>query len=143
MDIGIEEMRQEKLDILQGSPTEENLWMAVIAYQGYPFHTASGLPFQYQLKVGKNGQWNRELLIDRRENSKSLAWSSVKMAFKNCQEMAQTEEVVKRPKSLGDIRGVSYIYPLFWKFGLIRVPERVAEKMQGNEIVLHKLPGND
>ena len=65
------------------------------------------------------------------------------MAFKNCQEMAQTEEVVKRPKSLGDIRGVSYIYPLFWKFGLIRVPEKVAEKMQGNEIVLHKLPGND
>lgn len=32
MDISIEEMRQEKLDILQGSPTEENLWMAVIAY---------------------------------------------------------------------------------------------------------------
>ena len=60
MDISIEEMRQEKLDILQGSPTEENLWMAVIAYQGYPFHTASGLPFQYQLKVADRPQGEQQ-----------------------------------------------------------------------------------
>ena len=126
MDISIEEMRQEKLDILQGSPTEENLWMAVIAYQGYPFHTASGLPFQYQLKVGKNGQWNRELLIDRRENSKSLAWSSVVLAF---QHARQISEEIPGPKKLGNIRGISYIYAIFWKLELIKVPDTIAEKM--------------
>ena len=35
------------------------------------------------MKVGKNGEYNRELLIDRREKSKSLAWSSVVLAFEN------------------------------------------------------------
>lgn len=37
----------------------ENLWQAVIAFQDYPFKTATGLPFRYKLKVGKNGEYNR------------------------------------------------------------------------------------
>lgn len=40
-----------------------------------------GLPFQYKLKVGRNGRFTKELWVDRREDSKSLAWSSVKLAF--------------------------------------------------------------
>lgn len=32
--------------------------------------------------------------------------------------------VVERPKALGDIRGVSYIYGIFYQFGLIDVPEK-------------------
>ena len=38
-------------------------------------------------------------------------------------------EVVDRPKALGDIRGVSYIYGMFYRFGLIDVPDKVKEKM--------------
>ena len=30
-------------------------------------------------------------------------------------------EVVERPKALGDIRGVTYIYGMFYRFGLINV----------------------
>ena len=119
--------RQEHLRLLQECPSEENLWQAIIAFQGYPFKTATGLPFQYKLKVGKNGSWNRELLIDRREKSKSLAWSSVRLAFENSKGISGE---VKRPKALGDIRGVSYIYPILWKFGLIRIPEKTARKME-------------
>ena len=48
------------------------------------------------------------------------------MAFQNCRQISG---IVKRPKALGDIRGISYIYPLFWKFGLIEVPEETAKKM--------------
>ncbi|MDD6456887.1 MAG: hypothetical protein PUF59_09940 [Lachnospiraceae bacterium] len=42
--------------------------------------------------------------------------------------------VVERPKALGDIRGVSYIYGIFYQFGRIDVPEKAKEKMriQGN-----------
>ena len=65
-------IRQEQVRFLQEIPSEENLWQAVIAFQEYPFKTATGLPFRYKLKVGKNGEYNRELLIDRREKSKSL-----------------------------------------------------------------------
>ena len=64
---------------LQGASenAEEALWRAVVACQGMPFRTATGLPFTYCLKIGQNGQPNRELLIDRREKSKTLSWSSV------------------------------------------------------------------
>ena len=109
-------IRQEQVRLLKEIPSEENLWQAVIAFQDYPFKTATGLPFQY----------NRELLINRREKSKSLAWSSVVLAFENSKRIS---EEVKKPKALGDIRGVSYIYPILWRFGLIRVPEAIEKKM--------------
>ena len=37
--------------------------------------------------------------------------------------------VVDRPKALGDIRGVTYIYGMFYRFGLIDVPDDAKEKM--------------
>jgi hypothetical protein len=42
----------------------------------------------------------------------------------------QTGEIVERPKALGDIRGVTYIYGMFYRFGLIDVPDKVKEKMK-------------
>lgn len=38
-------------------------------------------------------------------------------------EMTEGKPVVSRPKALGDIRGVSYLYGIFYKFGLIDVPD--------------------
>ena len=105
-------------------PTEENFWGVVLAYAGVKFKTYSGLPFSYEIKKGRNGEYTKELWIDRREKSKSLAWSSVLLALKNIKG-----EVVDRPKALGDIRGVTYIYGMFYWFGLIDVPDKVKEKM--------------
>ena len=73
------------------------------------------------------GQYTKELWIDRRENSKSLAWSSVLLALGNIKKVG---EVVERPKALGDIRGVTYIYGMFYRFGLINVPDEAKEKMK-------------
>ena len=39
-------------------------------------------------------------------------------------------KVVARPKALGDIRGVSYIYGIFYRFGLIDIPEMAKTKMK-------------
>ena len=105
-------------------PTEENFWGVVLAYSGVRFKTYSGLPFTYEVRKGRNGEYTKELWIDRREKSKSLAWSSVLLALKNIKG-----EVVDRPKALGDIRGVTYIYGMFYRFGLIDVPDEVKEKM--------------
>ena len=99
-------------------PTEESFWGVVLAYAGVKFKTYSGLPFSYEIKKGRNGEYTKELWIDRREKSKSLAWSSVLLALKNIKG-----EVVDRPKALGDIRGVTYIYGMFYRFGLIDVPD--------------------
>ena len=105
-------------------PTEENFWGVVVAYAGVKFKTYAGLPFSYEIKKGRNGEYTKELWIDRREKSKSLAWSSVLLALGNIKD-----EVVERPKALGDIRGVTYIYGMFYRFGLIDVPGDAKEKM--------------
>ena len=89
------------------------------------------MPFSYEVRKGRNGEYTKELWIDRREKSKSLAWSSVLLALKNIKG-----EVVDRPKALGDIRGVTYIYGMFYRFGLIDVPDEVKEKMKTQTSVL-------
>ena len=111
----------------RADPTEENFWGVVLAYTGVKFKTYSGLPFSYEIKKGRNGEYTKELWIDRRENSKSLAWSSVLLALGNIKKVG---EVVERPKALGDIRGVTYIYGMFYRFGLINVPDEAKEKMK-------------
>jgi len=111
---------------LKKNPCEENLWKCVVAFRGYKFKTMSGLPFTYTLKKGRGDEFTKELWIDRREDSKSLAWSSVMLAYHN---IGKIGEVVDRPKALGDIRGASYIYGLFYRFGLIDVPDKAKEKM--------------
>ena len=105
-------------------PTEENFWGVVLAYARVGFKTYSGLPFTYEVRKGRSGEYTKELWINRREKSKSLAWSSIVLALKNIKG-----EVVDRPKALGDIWGVTYIYGMFYRFGLIDVPDDAKEKM--------------
>ena len=73
----MQDLRKNAVRKLTNSVTEENLWAAVVAFQGCSFRTMSGLPFSYKLNVGRNGKYTKELIIDRRKNSKSLSWSSV------------------------------------------------------------------
>ena len=123
--VGAERQRRYRaMKRWRAEPTEENFWGVVLAYAGVQFKTYSGLPFTYEVRKGRSGEYTKELWIDRWENSKSLAWSSVLLALKNIKE-----EVVERPKALGDIRGVTYIYGMFYRFGLIDVPDEVKEKM--------------
>ena len=120
--VGAERQRRYRaVRELLRAPNEENLWSCVVVFRGYTFHTVKGLPFSYEIKLGRNGNLTKELWIDRRESSKSLAWSSVLLAFKNVEEIGT---VVERPKALGDVRGVSYIYGMFCRFGLITVPTK-------------------
>ena len=126
--VGAERQRRYRaVRKLRTEPTEEHLWEVVLLYAGVRFKTYSGLPFTYEIRKGRNGQYTKELWIDRRENSKSLAWSSVLLALGNIKKVG---ELVERPKALGDIRGVTYIYGMFYRFGLIDVPDEAKEKMK-------------
>lgn len=123
---------QEQLEAavcrLQEKHTMENLWECIVLFQNYQFYTMTGLPFHYTIRLGQDGTMTKELWIDRRSGSKSLVYSSIERAFHNaCQLQGQ---IIERPKALGDIRGISYIYPMFAEFGLIRVPETVRERMR-------------
>ena len=126
--VGAERQRRYRaMKRWRADQTEENFWGVVVAYAGVKFKTYSGLPFSYEIKKGRSGEYTKELWIDRRENSKSLAWSSVLLALGNIKKVG---EVVERPKALGDIRGVTYIYGMFYRFGLINVPDEAKEKMK-------------
>ena len=132
LSVGAERIRRMRkrnkiIEMVRIEQTEEALWAAVIEFQGYKFRTYSGLVFSYSLKKGRGDTYTKELFIDRRENSKSLAWSSVLLAFHNIPSIGS---VVDRPKALGDIRGVTYIYAMFYRFGLIDAPEKAKEKMK-------------
>ena len=125
--IGAERQRRYRaVRKLRSEPTEERLWEVLLLYSGVCFKTYSGLTFTYEIRKGRNGQYTKELWIDRREKSKSLAWSSVLLALRNIKNVG---EVVDRPKALGDIRGVTYIYGMFYRFGLIDIPDEVKEKI--------------
>ena len=124
--VGAERQRRYRaMKRWRADPTEENFWGVVVTYAGVRFKTYSGLPFTYEVRKGRNGEYTKELWIDRREKSKSLAWSSIVLALGNIKG-----DVVDRPKALGDIRGVTYIYGMFYRFGLIDVPDEVKEKMK-------------
>ena len=122
------ELYRRRKEAVVGIVDINSLWNAILLFQSYPFKTATGLPFQYEIKKGRNGEYTKELWIDRRGESKSLTMSTVERAYKKAVEMKGT--VVMRPKALGDLRGISYIYPIFYRFALIEVPEKVAEKMK-------------
>lgn len=121
-----EERAEEELDAL--------LWDAILKYQGQTLYTFSGLEFTYMVKRRKNGEYSGELLVSRKETSKTLTRSSVMLAFhKILEEMQITEKngipflippSYNGPKSIGQIFGISYIFSLFLEFGLIRMPSK-------------------
>ena len=124
--VGAERQRRYRaMKRWRADQTEENFWGVVLAYAGVKFKTYSGLPFTYEVRKGRNGEYTKELWIDRREKSKSLAWSSVLLALRNIKKVGA---VVDGPKALGDIRGVTYIYGTFYRFGLIDIPEMAKER---------------
>ena len=143
--VGAERQRRYRaMKRWKADSTEENFWSVVLAYAGVKFKTYSGLPFTYEIKKGRNGEYTKELWIDRREKSKSLALSSVLLALRNIKKVG---EVVDRPKALGDIRGVTYIYGMFYRFGLIDVPDDAKEKIghpknRKNRLLCAKVYGN-
>ncbi|MCC8181716.1 MAG: hypothetical protein LIO45_01840 [Clostridiales bacterium] len=82
----------------------EHLWAAIVAFQGYPFYTAKGLRFQYEVRGG-------EIKVNRKE--KTVTRSSVEMAYQKALAGG-----VSGPKKLG-VFGSSYLYPMFVRFGIV------------------------
>lgn len=123
---------------------DEALWKALIVYQNFPFYTAQGLPFEYSVKRNRSGMYSGELIVNRKEGSKTLTRSSVMFAFHKVMEnvkiadCSEEKEIgramlvfpeYKGPKAIGQIFGISYVYSIFWRLGLIEAPEKVADRL--------------
>ena len=60
--VGAERQRRYRaVRKLRNEPTEEYLWEVVLLYSGVRFKTYSGLPFIYEIRKGRNGQYTKEL----------------------------------------------------------------------------------
>lgn len=131
--------RRQKGILEKKTELDKLLWDALLAGQGEFFNTSSGLPFSYVVKRKRNGEYSGELLVSRKESSKTLTRSSVLLAFHKVIDATQICDIdgkaelilpeYKGPKAIGQIFGISYIYSIFWKFELIRVPAKVQEKL--------------
>ena len=125
----MENIREVSMQRLREAPGEETLWACVAAFQNVEFRTASGLPYSYHLKIGRSGAYTKELFVDRREKSKSITWKTVLTAYEAVRREKGEKPMMDRPKAMGDLRGVSYIYPIFYRWGLIDAPEKFARNM--------------
>ena len=131
-----ESKRQLYEGIIEGRPIPELetiLWDAVVAYQNQPLRTLSGLESSYTVKHKKNGEYSGELLVSRKETSKTLTRSSVMLAFHKVLEQKDgtvlfTPPSYKGPKAIGPIFGISYIFSLFLALGLIKTADRNIRK---------------
>ena len=137
-----ESKRQLYEGIIEGRPIPELetiLWDAVVAYQNQPLRTLSGLEFSYTVKHKKNGDYSGELLVSRKETSKTLTRSSVMLAFHKVLEQIEVTEKdgtvlfappsYKGPKAIGQIFGISYIFSLFLALGLIKTQKEISGKI--------------
>ena len=122
------QQRKKATESLHAEMSDEALWDCVVAFAGYPFHTATGLPFMYTVGIGRHGETTKEIRIDRCQGSKSLVWSTMRLAFGKAIRM---EGIIERPKAIGDIRGISYLYSMLWRFGGIQVPTAIEQKLKG------------
>lgn len=102
--------RKKVIEELEAVSGTENLWNAIVAFQGYPFKTSKGLSFTYKVKGG-------EVFITRKE--KSITKATVDIAFRKALELG---EKATGPKKLG-VFGASYLYPVFVRLGVIKTQE--------------------
>lgn len=105
------------LEKFKQCPSDEILWKTVMAFAGTGFKTMKGLDFSYSLKMGRNGTYTDEIFVDRKEKSKSITKSSILLAYHRALEL---EGDVKGPKKLGQIFGISYIYSILMRLGVIK-----------------------
>ncbi len=105
------------------------LWETVSLFQDETFTTSGrgkgegkrpGVSFSYRIKISnRSGLPTDELLISRKEQSKTVTRSTVEMALAYGLKEQAAEGCVRGPKRL-KVFGASYLYAMFLSWGLIR-----------------------
>ena len=126
------ESEQAALDFIE-EQTLKQLWNTLLLFQQYSFQTARQLRFTYFVSGG-------ELFVSRK--SKSITRATVEIAFRRALKLGGSRfpALVVGPKQLGCF-GASYLYPIFFRFGVISSPASQNES-QSNAKRDRKLAGN-
>lgn len=110
----VEEMTEtvRKLDY---ENMESVLWDTLVAFEGYPFVTAKGFRFTYDIK-------GHEIFFSRKE--KSVTRASVKVALDTAIELQRSGSKITGPKKLRCF-GASYLYPIFIRIGVVQNGDKI------------------
>lgn len=132
--------RQRLINLLQDEVSEDALWDCIVAFQNYTFYTVSGLSYKYEIKRGMDGTYNRELVIDvQKMECVILDWSSIVLVFYNAVSL---DGIVSKTEESGDIDGISYIYPVLCRFGVVDGVDE-GDDGGGNQLLSKELLGSD
>lgn len=107
-----------------GAKWEGPLWNCITLFQNTSFTTSGrgsrpGIEFTYKLKISsRTGEATDEMIVDRRENSKTITRSTVELGFANALAEQAAMGFVKGPKKL-KVFGSSYLYVIFLRWGII------------------------
>lgn len=120
--------KEECILHMEKSVEMDCLWNAVLAFEGYPFHTAGrgkvpGVKFSYQVKRGRDDQPVGEIKVGRKE--KTITRATIELVYRRAKEMSG---VVSGPKKLG-VFGASYLYPMLVRFGVIQKIEVLTKQI--------------
>lgn len=99
----------------------ETLWECASLFAGFPFHTAKGLKFTYTVR-------GNEMFVDRKD--KSITRATVELAYQKA-----LSAPITGPKQLGTF-GASYLYPMFVRFGIIRLSKQSRDSQNNEQMCL-------
>ena len=114
----------QTMDKLVYENCSDELWNCIALFQNYTFRTSGrngsgAVKFEYVIKEShRTGKLTDELVFNRKENSKTITKSTIKMAFINALKEQNSEGYVKGPKKL-KVFGASYLYSMFLRFGIL------------------------
>ncbi len=104
----------------------DDLWKCIVLFQDYPFITSGrggkgAVRFTYSLKKSsRTGKTTEEIVVSRKENSKTITRSTIELAFNNAVLEQRSLGFVKGPKRLRTF-GASYLYAIFLKWHIINI----------------------
>lgn len=132
--------------------SKESLWECVALFSGYTFHTALGAEFRYEVSMDEKGKLKNGIVLVQGKECKALSRTTITDAYEKVQDVKgsfrgeksfgkqifpdmqgeiETATSKKNSENTRDLLLVSYLYSMFSRFGVIKVPERIKMRMNG------------
>lgn len=107
----------------------ESLWKCMTLFQRYKFYTIEKTGFIYEVEEHGTNAENNWIIIDQEEMI--VPYLDVLEAYNQIGHMDEGEiPAIKKMEDFGNWKGTKYLYSIFYRFGLIDVPEGVRKRLR-------------
>ena len=107
----------------------ESLWKCITLFQKYKFYTIEKTGFIYEVEEHDGDVGKKRIIIDREDIV--IPYSDILDAYNRTKQMSVGQiPVIKTPEDFCGWKGSKYLYSIFYRFGLIEVPEAVRKRLR-------------